>query len=371
MKKYILITVLWLLLGGSENVYGMELEDYSFDGIQEIMEENGTEFDFYNTAMELQSGDTSVFRNIVVSAKDAIVNEFAFNRKTLGRIIGLAIASAIIGGFSNVFNNNQIGSTGFGILYMLLIIVLIGGFMAVITVTEGILKMLLDFMKMLMPTYFMAVGMSGNVSSTLVFYEITMILIMVIEWMFLSVFIPMVKIYVVISIIDHMSKERVLSKMSGMIKKFLAWLMKMSVAAVAGINIIEGMVAPAADSAAMSAVSRFTSIIPGLGSSANTLSGIAIGAGNLIKNTIGGAGLIAIIVIAIVPALKVGASSAIYQVLAAVLQPVTDKRITECISVVGSSMEMLFKIILTSALLFMITIAVICISTNSTYYGMS
>lgn len=371
MKKCILIAIVWVILGGSKEVYGMELEDYDFAGIQEVMEESGTEFDFYNTAMELQSGDTSVFKNIVISAKNAIVNEFTFNRKTLGKIVGLAIASAILGGFSNVFNNNQIGSAGFGIVYMLLIIVLIGGFMAVITVTESILNTLLNFMKMLMPTYFMAVGMSGNISSTLVFYEITMILIMVIEWMFLSVFIPMVKIYAVITIIDHMSKERVLSKMSEMIKKFLAWLMKMSVAAVAGVNIIEGMVAPAADSAAVSAVSRFTSIIPGLGSSANTLSGIAIGAGNLIKNTIGGAGLIAIIVIAIVPALKVGMSSAIYQVLSAVLQPVADKRVTECISVVGGSMEMMFRIILTSALLFMITIAIICISTNSTYYGIS
>ena len=31
---------------------------------------------------------------------------------------------------------------------------------------------------------------------------------------------------------------------------------------------------------------------------------------------------------------------------------------------------MIFKIILTSALLFIISIAVICMSTNSTYYGM-
>lgn len=371
MKKCILLAVLLIFLGNYENVYGMELEDYDFTGVQDIMEENGTNFDFYDTAMELQSGDTSVFKKIVISAKEAAVNEFRFNRKTLGRIIGLAIASAIVGGFANIFSNKQIGSTGFSIIYMLLVVVLIGGFMAVVTVTEGILKTLLDFMKMLMPTYFMAVGMSGNVSSTLVFYEITMMLIMVIEWMFLSVFIPMVKIYVVISIIDHMSKERVLSKMSEIIKKFLAWLMKMSLAAVTGINIIEGIVAPAADSAAVSALSRFTSIIPGVGSSASSLSGIAIGAGNLIKNTIGGVGLVAIIVIAIVPALKVGVSSAVYQVLSAVMQPVADKRITECISVVGGSMEMMFKIVLTSALLFMITIAIICISTNSAYYGMS
>lgn len=371
MKKIFIIVSVLFFLSYTENVYGMELDDYDFGSLQDVIEQNGTDFDFYDTAVELKEGDTSVFKNMVVNAKDAIVNEFKFNRDTLGRIIGLAVASAIMGGFANVFNNNQIGSTGFTIIYMLLIIVLIGGFMSVLDVTESILRSLLDFMKMLMPTYFMAVGMSGNVSSTLVFYEITMILIMIIEWMFLSVFIPLVKVYVVITIIDHISKERVLSKMSEMIKKFLAWMMKMSVAAVAGINIIEGMVAPAADSAAMSALGRVTSIIPGIGSSANALSGIAISAGNLIKNTIGGAGLIAIVVIAVIPALKVGVSSAIYQIMPALLQPVADKRITECISVVGSSMEMMFKIILTSALLFMITIAIICMSTNAACYGMS
>lgn len=368
--RTIFFTIILIAVCFTSDVYGMELEEYDFSDIQKLMEKENVDFNFYEAAQELGTGDTSVVKQTFITSVEAIKNEFVFNRDVFLQIIGLAIAAALIGGFSNIFNNSQIGTTGFSIIYMLLMIVLMAGFMTVSQMAERLLELLIEFMKLLLPTYFMAVGMSGNVSGTLVFYEVMMVIITVTEWMFFRVFIPLVKIYVVITIVDHISKERVMTKISGLIKKFISWMLKTSIAVVTGVNLIEGMVVPAADSAAVTTLNRMTSVIPGIGSGGSALSGIAIGAGNMIKNTIGGAALVAIIVVAVVPALKIAVTSFMYQILSGVLQPVTDKRITECISVTGYGMEMIFKIILTSALLFIISIAVICMSTNSTYYGM-
>lgn len=368
--KGVILIILIISAIFTQDVYGMELDEYDFSDIENLMEEGDVNFDFYETAYGLREGDTSVINKTVESAVSAIKNEFVFNRNVFFQIIGLAITAALIGGFSNIFNNSQIETTGFGIVYMLLMIVLMAGFMSVSTMVEEILSMLLEFMKLLLPTYFMAVGMSGNVSATLVFYEVMMVIIAVTEWMFFTIFIPLVKIYVVITIVDYISKERVMTKISGIIKKIISWMLKTSIAVVTGVNLIEGMVIPSTDSAAVATLNRVVSVIPGVGSGGSALSGIAIGAGNTIKNTIGSAALIAIVVVAIVPALKIAVISFVYQILSGVLQPVTDKRITECISVTGVGMEMLFKIIMTSALLFIISIAVICMSTNSTYYGM-
>lgn len=350
---------------------GFDLNDYDFNSIQRIIDDNDSKMNFKDTANQLKSGNTSIFSSIVIKAKDTITNEFSKSGNIMVKIIGLAIASSIIAGFSNIFGNNQISSTGFSIVYMLMIIVLMSGFTLVIKMATDILVVLVDFMKTLMPVYFMAVGVSGNVNGALAFYELTMIMVTIIEWLFLNVFIPIVKIYVVVTLIDYMTKERLVSKLSELLKKFLQWIMKTSIAAVAGINVIEGMVMPSADSVTVSAFSKFTSIIPGIGSSANSVAGLTLGAGTLIKNTIGAAGLVAIIVIAIVPAVKIGASCATYHIISAVLQPVADKRITECISSVGTGMGLLFKMILTSAFLLIITIAIICISTNATYYAVS
>ena len=53
-----------------------------------------------------------------------------------------------------------------------------------------------------------------------------------------------------------------------------------------------------------------------------------------------------------------------YKLAAALVQPVSDKRITTCISGVSEGYEIMVKVIFTSGLLFMITIAIVAVSTS-------
>ena len=48
---------------------------------------------------------------------------------------------------------------------------------------------------------------------------------------------------------------------------------------------------------------------------------------------------------------------AAYYVLAAVLQPVSDERITECLSGMGNGVKLLFQAVFTMLVLFFLTIA--------------
>ncbi len=368
MKRIVLMVMLLALLN-TETLYAGENEQYDFSDIDRVLREHDEEIDFEDTVIRVGKGDTGVFGELIDSTLGSLKREIIFGKDNIRQLIVIAIFAGILTLISDIFNNSSISDTGFGIVYMITAGIVTAGFAAEVDIAENVMKTLMEFMQTLMPTYLLAVSASGQGMTSSTFYELTMIIILVIEWMFFKVFIPLVKIYVIISVVDYMSKERVLSKFSEIIKKMIGWILKTSVYAVAGVNLIEGIVFPSIDAATVANVSRVASSIPGM-SGVSSLSGIALGSGMLIKNTIGGVGLISILVICAIPVVKTGIASFVYQLLAGALQPVTDKRIVGCISIAGEGIEFLLKAVITCGLLFMITIAIICLSTNATYYGM-
>ena len=95
---------------------------------------------------------------------------------------------------------------------------------------------------------------------------------------------------------------------------------------------------------------------------------MVIGSGVLVKNTMGAAGVVILLIITVIPMLKLVILMILYQFVAAVLQPVCDKRIVSCISDMAKGHKLLLSIAASAILLFVVTIAMVCASTNVLYY---
>ena len=68
------------------------------------------------------------------------------------------------------------------------------------------------------------------------------------------------------------------------------------------------------------------------------------------------------------PIAKLAVLMLFYQLAAAVMQPVCDKRVVSCVSGVSCGHKLLLKIVVSSLLLFVIAIAITCAATNVNYY---
>ena len=91
---------------------------------------------------------------------------------------------------------------------------------------------------------------------------------------------------------------------------------------------------------------------------------IILSCGMLIKNSVGVIGVLILFLVAVIPVLKIGLFWSMYQLLAIVLQPVADKRIIECISVVTRGCELYLKLILYSMMLFFVLFSMVTIATS-------
>ncbi|MBE5921819.1 MAG: sporulation protein [Lachnospiraceae bacterium] len=343
------------------------LEEFDFSDLDDFLDTNlqKEEISFVDLVAELIAGESDdVFARYGRKATDYITAEFSVQKDAMIKMIFIGIAAAFFSNLASVFSNGQIADTGFFITYMLLVTILLGAFSVVAGVGEELLTLVTDFMRALIPAYFLAVGLSGGSITAIGFYELTLAVIAVVEWIFASFILPAIKLYIMIVLTNALATEDFLSKLAELLKTAIEWVLKVLFGLVISINVIQGLAVPGTDATKNAAVQKVVSMIPGIGTGATAISELLLGSGNVIKNGIGAAALIVILILCMIPILKLCIFYFVYQGTAAFLQPVTDARFVNCISSVADGTKLVIRVLVTTMLLFMITIAIICMSTS-------
>lgn len=342
--------------------------DINYDEIQEVLDdilEDNESFDFGTYVKNMISGEVEFsFESVKNQVGQVIKNEIDANKSIVIRLISIAIIAAVFTNFTTIFQNNQVAETGFYVTYLLLFSILTSSFFVVSTLAGETLTKLLDFMKVLIPAYFMTVAFSSGAGTSMVFYESTLVLIFLVDVILIKVLIPLINIYFMLVLANNLSKEDMISKLTELLETIIGWTLKTLVGAVIGFNGIQGLILPAADRVKKSVLTKATSALPGVGNVLSSVTETVMGAGVLVKNAIGVGGLIVIIMICMIPLLKLILFVLIYKFGVAIVQPISDKRIMNCINASAQGARLLLYTVSIGAILFLFTIAIISASTN-------
>ena len=343
------------------------LEELDFREIDEFLKElePGRQTDFKEIVRAFLSGDIYIgLEMLKVTVSERIFGELRSGRRAVIHLMVIALIAATLTGFSDIFQSRQISEVSYYMVYMLLLTILMKAFGAASLILEQTLERIVDFMKILMPSFVMAMGFATGGITGAAFYEWVLLLVTVVQWLLKRIIMPAVHIYVLLMMVDQMVKEDHLSKMAELFRTASEWMTKTLMAAVMGFNLVQGLITPALDGLKKDVLTKTAGMIPGVGNVFSSVSDLVLGSAILIKNSIGAAALLILAVICLVPAVKLLVLSAGYKLAAAVVQPVSDSRIVECINCVGEGMLLLLKIMMTSGVLFWLTLAVMCAATG-------
>lgn len=280
------------------------------------------------------------------------------NKTAIVFLFVISLISALFSNFANVFQNKQVSSIGFYVVYLLMVSVCLQAFQITIAEVETSIDHLLTFMEFFAPIYFVSMAISVGSVSSIAFYNIVILLIYLVELIIFRLLLPFVHIYLTMQILNFLSEEDVLSKCSELIKMAVDWAVKFLIACVTGISLVEGMLSPAIDTVKRNTLTKGVEMIPGLGDIVGGTGEMLLGVAVLVKNGIGAAGAIIVISICLVPILNMAVVTLMYKGLAAIVQPLSEKRFTETISSMGEGYLLLLKIEIAAAALFLITIGV-------------
>ncbi len=349
------------------------LDQLNLEEIERYIRQQGaeTEVPGLRETMEMlmEGRGRELAETMMKAAWDSFFGEIAAGGRIVGQILLLGILAAVFGNFSSVFRSSQISETGFFVTYLLLFALLTAGLAVSMSAAADTVAAILGFMKVLMPAYFLAVAFSGATVSAIAMYETTVAVMAAGQWLLHTVLLPLVRVYLVLTMAGNMMKDNLFSKLTEILKQVIVWGLRTLLGVVAGIQLLQTLVLPYVDSLKNGSLQKLAGMIPGIGQGMSAVTQMILGSGVLIRNTMGMAAVLILLALLAAPALKLLALMLLYQCAAALMEPVCDKRILACVSAAAEGHRLLLKIVMTAAFLLILTVAVVCAGANAVYYA--
>ena len=358
--RFWIVCLIWMSLPTQTVQAKEQAFEIDYTEIEAVLEEIGLNESgsFEELVLRLLRGDYSM-----MEFKEKLVTEglgrLKEEKTQLIRLFTIAIAAAVFTNFTKSLKQGQAAETGFFISYMLIAIGMFSGFTASKAVAELVIGQILSFMRVLLPAYCVGIAFTTGSMSAAAFYEGSLLAMTAAEMLMQHIILPLIHLYFLLSLVTYMVKEDFLSRCATFCSQTASFLMKTMLAFVIGIGTIQGMLTPAADELKRSVFLKTAGALPGVGNLLTGVTQTVLSAGVLLRNTIGIAGAIFLVFIAIFPVLRLGVFAVLYYVGAAMLQPISDKRMLACFTAAGKTHLLLVQMVFYTVLLFFLTILLV------------
>lgn len=290
--------------------------------------------------------------------------EFSAGREIFMNILLLAVLSSLFTVVMDIVENKQVSHLGFYFLYLLLFIMLARVFKSIYAEAEGLLSSMTDFVKILIPAYAAALGMSNGAATATVYYEGVLMVIWCVEELLGHVMLPAIELYMLFAAMDGVWSGERLTGILQSLKRAIEFFLKALLWIVGSIGILQAMITPVIDSLQWNAAKKVAGMVPGVGNISEGISEIFVGSAILIRNGIGIFFTLILLFLCLVPLCKIFAVALCLKFSSALGAVVNHSRLTACSEKAGEAALMLCKALLTGIGLFLLCIAVTVLAVN-------
>ena len=320
--------------------------------------------DFDDMVNGIIRGDEKyIFRKIVTGIRQILVGELVANKTLMLQLILIVLLGSIFVNISGSFGNAFVSENGFYVTYLIITSIMLTSFSVTLDLVSSSIEKILILVRIIVPIFALAMNFLGRVSTSAGMYEIILLGVWLVQVIILKFIIPMIKFYVIISLVNNLNKEDSFSKLCKLIKNMVSWLLKTIVVFVAGLNLIKSLIEPQIDALGRNTVNRIIQALPG-GGITSVLAGTFLGAGAVVKNSIGIVGIILILITVLIPVIKTFLIMVAVRITGVMIQPIGEKRYVEGVEALATGMSLLLQTILSSVVLFMLTIAIMAYASN-------
>lgn len=358
-----------------DSIIESQIENLKLDELQEIIRDlnnsYGNEFiflEFKDMLISLVKGEE------VISGKDIltlifrmIFKEILVNWEIMAKILVLTIICAVLTNIQSAFESDTTGELAFYVCYLVLISFAIKSFALAMEIGRGVIDQMVVFMQALLPTLITLLLAMGGLTSSALFQPVILGAVSVISTLMKDVILPMIFISAVIGIISKISNKIQISKLSSLIRQIATGAIGIALTIFIGIMSIQGATTAKVDGVtirtAKFAVDKF---VPIVGKFLSDAMDTVVGCSMLLKNAIGVIGLITLFVICAIPIIKIISLILVYKVTIAIIEPISDTRISDCLSEISKSLVLMLATVAAVGMMFFIAITIIIGAGNVT-----
>lgn len=376
MKKVIFYILLLTILRMPTDIYagetGDSATDIDFSEWEEAIKESGIleeDIDIEEIFSLLSQGKTKeVGKKLITGVKNILFGEIGKQKEILVSLFFLLLIAGIFQTLTQSFQNGLTSQTGFYVTYLLIFSLSFSAFYASCQVVLTVLEQMIGFMKVVVPVYCLFVALSSGQEVGSGMYELLFLVLFGLEWLIKNIIFPVIKIYVVFSMLKELSEELKLERLCNMLKNVIQWILKAVMVFVLGLSTVQNMILPTVEGVKYLAVQKSIKALPA-GEAALAAGNFLTGSAVVIKNSIGITAMILLLFLLLIPFVKIGTMLLGFMGLGAVMEPICQKGLIQVLESVASGGILLWKMISTVVVIFLVSICMITFATNMRLYG--
>ena len=259
-------------------------------------------------------------------------------------VVAAMTLNGLLGGISA--SKRATGDVAFAVCYLSVAFFVFGETAKIATEIISFIKNVTKISERIYPVLLTLVAASGGVSKANALKPVCVIVTQGVSNATVNVLLPLVTVICVLGAVSSLSERFSLKKTKDFFQGAFKWISGISVAVFSAFTAVSGMGAASHDGVSLRALKyAIGNAVPGVGGFAKEGIDVALAASAVLKNSLGSVFSIALVCAFVVPLLKAIALSLGFKMLAAIGEPLADKRITDMISSFSGTVGM-FAVIL-------------------------
>ena len=280
--------------------------------------------------------------------------------KLLPVLSGIAVVAILCGIITNMksgFISQATGEIVFFACFALVIVLTLSCAAGLIESAENAVRLLKKQMNLAFPLLLTLMAGVGGVVSAKAYQPAVALLSGGVAEIVANVILPLFVFTLVFSVVGNLSKSVKLSKLTDFFKSTSVTILAITFTVFTAFMSVQGLTAGAFDSVSIRAAKFATkSYIPILGGYLADGFDLILAGGLLVKNSVGVAGLLLLVSTILSPIIQILAVTFGLKLVAAIVEPATDERITSFLTSVSKNLNMLIVAILAVAFMYFISI---------------
>ncbi len=294
-----------------------------------------------------------------------LFHELLVNGKLLGTLIILAVVAVLLQTLQNAFEQQAVSKVAYAVVYMVLIILTLNSFRVAIDYTMEAVNSMSHFLLALLPMVLALIASSGGVTSVAFFHPLIIFLINASGWLIGQFVLPLLFMSVLLQIISTMTEHYKVTHLGNLLRNIALGTLAVFFAIFLGVLSVQGAATAISDGIVVKTAKFVTgNFVPVVGQMFTDAADTVISASMIVKNTVGIFGLVILLFIVAFPAIKVFSLALIYNLAAAILQPLGGGPVIESLSIIGKSMLFIFAALAIVSIMFFLAITIIIASGN-------
>ena len=280
--------------------------------------------------------------------------------KSLGILIIIAIVCALLNNLERAFGKNDLANVAYFACYALIIVIVTKSFYDAVNLAKSTITQMSDFMTALIPVLMMLLASVGGFTEAAVMDPIVIAAININARIYVTVIIPLIFMGFVLQFVNNLTDQFKIDKLTKLLNQVAIWSQGIIMTIFIGIVSVRGMTSKTIDQVTVkTAKYAVDNFIPVVGKCLSDAIAAVAGYSLLLKNALSGLGLVIILMIVLFPIVKILLMSFMYKLTGAIIEPISESRIVNSITSVGTSLTLVMSCVISMSVMFFIMISII------------